>query len=62
MYHGMGIGLGQGIAAQLSGATGNGSEQRPLRIYFNASVDLVGIQIFFKDVMVGHLVPLSFTG
>lgn len=58
-HHGMGIGLRQGIAAQLPGAAGNGPEQGPLGIRLDAGPHQVGMQVLLERVMAGHLVPLA---
>jgi hypothetical protein len=51
--------LGQGRAGECAGAAPDGAKQRPLRVIGQTGGLDVGVQVAFKIVVAGHLVPFA---
>ena len=59
LHHEIGIGLGQGSAAQPPSAATNGPEQRPLRVLVDPSLLQIGMQVGLERMVARHLVLLA---
>lgn len=58
-HHGVRIGLGKCVVAQLPGAAPDRAKQRPFRVVVDPCLGQVGMQILFQSVVTGHLMPLA---
>ena len=59
LYHDVGIGLGQGGAAELPSASANRPEEPSFRIRANPGPIEISVEVDLERVVTGHLVPLA---